>query len=424
MSNALELKKKLAKIRENTKAFRESKLGEDGMLSAEDAVIYDKMVADVQTMSTEIDRAEQQEILDSKLTTVVNRPVTAREQPTTGTIGGDKPVSGRASYEYRRAFWAQIRNPKSDYNPAIYNALSIGEDTEGGYLVPDQFERTLVSALEDYDIMRGLARRISTTSGELQIPVVATRGTATWVEEAELIPASDGSFGQVTLRAHKMATLIKISRELLADSAFPMEAFIADDFGRRLGALEEETFLLGDGDKKPMGVLNDALIGATAANATVITFDDVIKLFYALRSPYRNRASFIANEQTVMVLRTLKDKSGQYLWQPSVTQGTPQTILGRPLYVSGFMPTMAADAKALLFGDFSYYWIADRQGRTFDRLNELFSLNDQVGFKATQRVDGRLVLPEAVKVLQMGDEDDDGDDGNGDGGEGGEGGGE
>ena len=161
-----------------------------------------------------------------------------------------------------------------------------------------------------------------------------------------------------------------------------------------------------------MGVLNDALLGTTAASATAITFDDVIKLFYALRSPYRNRASFIANEQTVMVLRTLKDNSGQYLWQPSVTQGTPQTILGRPLYVSGFMPTMAAGAKAILFGDFSYYWIADRQGRTFERLNELFAQTDQVGFKATQRVDGRLVLPEAIKVLKMaGGEEDTSDQG-------------
>ena len=107
-----------------------------------------------------------------------------------------------------------------------------------------------------------------------------------------------------------------------------------------------------------------------------------------------------------MALRTLKDNSGQYLWMPSVAEGTPQKILGRPLYVSGFMPTMEAGAKTLLFGDFSYYWVADRQGRVFDRLNELFALNDQVGFKATQRVDGRLVLPEAVKVLQMGGEED------------------
>ena len=104
-----------------------------------------------------------------------------------------------------------------------------------------------------------------------------------------------------------------------------------------------------------------------------------------------------------MSLRLLKDGVGQYIWQPAVTAGTPDMLIGRPLYVSGFVPALAAGAKTLLFGDFSYYWIADRRGRTFERLNELFSITDQVGFKATQRVDGKLVLPEAIKVLKMGE---------------------
>jgi HK97 family phage major capsid protein len=110
----------------------------------------------------------------------------------------------------------------------------------------------------------------------------------------------------------------------------------------------------------------------------------------------------VANDLTIGALQKLKSNDGQYLWNPSLTAGQPDTILGRPVYVSSFMPQIAAGAKVLAFGDFSYYWIGDRTGRTFERLNELFAQTDQVGFKATQRVDGKLVLPESIQVLQMG----------------------
>jgi len=309
---------------------------------------------------------------------------------------GGAPATGRASNEYNFAFWNAMRNHM------VTNDLAVGTDTQGGYLVPVEFERTLVQALEEHNIMRQLARVIKTSNGNLQIPVVATSGTAAWVDEAGEIPTSDGSFGQVTLSAYKLATMIKVSHELLSDSAFPLESFLAQDFGRRMGTLEEEAFLVGDGVKKPTGVLNTAQIGATAAKATDITFDEVMDLYHSLKTPYRNKAVFIANDMTVKSLRKLKDGNGQYLWQPSVVAGAPDTILGRPIYVSGYMPTLAASAKAMVFGDFSYYWIADRQGRTFQRLEELFSATDQVGFKTTQRVDGILTLPEAVQVLQMG----------------------
>jgi len=399
MSGTLELREKRSKAWDEAKAYFQSNLTADGKLSKECLAAYDKMVADVEDMSQDIDRLERMDVIDRNLTAVYNTPLTARQQPTTGPIGDSRPLTGRASNEYNKAFWARLR--KDEHSPEIRNALSVGSDSEGGYLVPDEFERTLISALADFNIMRALATRIITSYGTLQIPVVATRGTASWVEEAALIPDSDGSFDQVSLHPHKMATLIKVSHELISDSAFPLETFIAKDFGRRLGALEEEAFISGDGEKKPMGVLNDALVGHTSANPTEITFDDVIKLYYSLRTPYRSRASFIANEQTIMTLRTLQDDNGQYLWQPALTHETPQTILGRPLYSSVFMPTMEAGAKTLMFGDFAYYWIADRQGIILDRLSELFALSDQIGFKATQRVDGRLVLPEAVKVMQM-----------------------
>ena len=139
----------------------------------------------------------------------------------------------------------------------------------------------------------------------------------------------------------------------------------------------------------------------TAAAADKITMDEVIDLFYSLRAPYRRNAVFIMNDATVKALRKLKDGQGQYLWQPSITAGTPDTILNRPVYTSGFMPTLATGNKTILFGDLGYYWVADREGRSFKRLNELYAPTGQVGFLASQRVDGKLILPEAVKVLKQ-----------------------
>jgi HK97 family phage major capsid protein len=132
-----------------------------------------------------------------------------------------------------------------------------------------------------------------------------------------------------------------------------------------------------------------------------ITADEVIDLVYSLKSPYRKNAVFILNDATVKVLRKLKDGQGQYLWQASLTAGTPDTLLNRPVYTSAYAPTIAAGAKTIAFGDFKYYWIADRQGRSFKRLNELYATTGQVGFLGGQRVDGKLILPEAIKVLQQ-----------------------
>ena len=131
------------------------------------------------------------------------------------------------------------------------------------------------------------------------------------------------------------------------------------------------------------------------------TFDDVMELFYSLRSPYRKKAVWVLNDSTVKALRKLKDNTGNYIWSPSVQAGVPDTILNRPYKTSSYVPEIKAGNKCMAFGDFSYYWVADRQGRSFKRLNELFAMTGQVGFLASQRLDGKLILPEAVKTLTI-----------------------
>ena len=396
MSKILELREKRAKAWDAAKAFLDTKRGCDGLISAEDTATYDKMEADVVALGKEIERLERQAAIDTELGRATSNPIT--NTPTRGA----EEKTGRASADYKRAFWNVMRLQKPKYD--VIDALQIGTDTEGGYLVPDEFERTLIQALEEENIFRKLANVITTSSGDRKIPVVATKGTASWIDEEGSIPESDDSFGQVSIGAYKLGTMIKVSEELLNDSVFNLESYITKEYGRRIGNKEEEAFFTGNGTGKPTGILaasNGAQVGITAAGAAAITIDEVLDLFYSLKAPYRNKAVFVMNDATVKAIRKLKDGQGQYLWQPSLQAGTPDTILNRPLQTSVYVPVMSAAAKTVVFGDFSYYWVADRQGRVFKRLNELYAATGQVGFIATQRVDGKLILPEAIKVLQQ-----------------------
>ena len=399
MSKILELREKRAKAWDAAKAFLDTKRGGDGLLTAEDTSTYDKMEADVVALGKEIERLERQSVIDAELSKATSNPIT--NTPSKGT----EEKTGRASAEYKRSFWNAMRTRAGEgLDPVVRNALQIGTDTEGGYLVPDEFERNLVEALEEENIFRRLANVITTASGDRKIPVVASKGTASWIDEEGAIPESDDSFGQVSVGAYKLGTLIKVSEELLNDSVFNLESYISREFARRIGNKEEESFFAGDGSGKPTGILaatGGAQLGVTTTGATAITLDEVLDLFYSLKAPYRNKAVFVMNDSTVKAIRKLKDSQGQYLWQPSIQAGTPDTILNRPLYTSAYVPAIAAAAKTIAFGDFSYYWVADRQGRVFKRLNELYAATGQVGFIATQRVDGKLILPEAVKVLQQ-----------------------
>lgn len=395
----LELREKRAKAWEAAKAFLDSHRKENGVLSAEDDAAYTKMEQEITDLGKEIARLERQEALDAELNRPVNRPLTGKPGGRADADDGEDKT-GRASDDYRKNFWNAMRSKAP--MPAVTNALQVGTDSEGGYLVPDEYERTLVEALEEENIFRQMAKVIKTSSGDRKIPVVASKGTASWIDEEGAYPESDDSFGQVSIGAYKLGTMIKVSEELLNDSVFDLQSYISREFARRIGAKEEEAFFTGDGKGKPLGVLaatGGAETGVTAASATAVTADELMDLYYSLKSPYRKKSVWVLNDSTIKAIRKLKDNNGQYLWQPSLTAGTPDMILGRPIKTSAYMPAIAAGAKTIAFGDFSYYWIADRQGRSFKRLNELFAATGQVGFLASQRVDGKMILAEAVKVL-------------------------
>ena len=378
--------------------FLDTHKNSNGALSVEDDATYSKMEKEFDELTASITRAQRRANMEMEMNKPVNAPITAKPMVMTE----QEENTGRGSKAYKKNFWNAMR--RKQMTPEMSNALQIGTDSEGGFLVPDEYETTLVEALEEENIFRKLAHVISTSSGDRKIPVVASKGSASWVDEEGTIPDSDDAFSQVSIGAYKLGTLIKVSNELLNDNVFNLESYISKEFARRIGAKEEDAFFNGNGTGKPVGIFNatgGAEVGVTAASATVITADEIIDLFYSLKAPYRKKAVWILNDATIKTIRKLKDNNGNYLWQPALTAGTPDTILGRPVYTSSYVPTIAAGAKTIAFGDFSYYWIADRAGRNFKKLSELYAANDQTGFVATQRVDGKLILPEAIKVLKM-----------------------
>ena len=396
MNKILELRSKRNTLWEQTKSFLEEHRGVNDLVSAADIEQYDKMTADVMALTAEIKRLEDQMALDAQMSAPTTSPVLMKP------MSRKEKVKATATDEYSSAFWDMMRG--NGHLMEVRNALSVGENEEGGYTVPDEFERRLVKGLEENNIFRQMAHVIRTSSGTRKIPIANDTMEASWIDEGEPIPETDTKFAQTTLSAYKMGALVKVSNELLNDSAFDIAAYIAERFGKTMGLTEEKAFITGSGDKQPTGILNDtvgAQLGVTAASANTVTFDEIFQLYYSLKSPYRAKAAFLCNEELLLQLMMLKDGNDNYIWKPSLDIAKPDTILGRPVYTSGFMPGVEAGKKVMTFGDYSYYWVADRASRAFKRLNELYAVTDQVGFVTTQRVDGKLILPEAVKVLKM-----------------------
>ena len=384
----LELREKRNKAWEAAKAFLESRRTEKGTLTAEDDATYTQMEQEINDLGKEIARLERQEALEAELNRPVNQPLTNKP----GSGRGEEPKSGRASDEYRKAMLDAFR---SNFK-RVSNILQEGVDADGGYLVPEEYDRRLIDTLSEENIRRRLAT-IITTSGEHKINIAATKPAASWIEEGGALTFGDATFSQILLDAHKLHVAIKVTEELLYDNAFNLEGYILDQFGKALGNAEEDAFLNGDGTGKPLGLFAATGGGTVAGTLTAaIKSDDMLDLVYALKRPYRKKASFIMNDKTLSSLRKLKDNNGAYIWQPSYQAGEPDRVLGYAVHTSAYAPE-----DAIAFGDYKYYNIGDRGTRSFSELRELFAGNGMIGYVAKERVDGKLILPEAVQILKL-----------------------
>lgn len=383
-----ELIEKRAKVWETAKSFVDTHEDKNGLLSAEDTATYNKMEKEIEDLTSAIDRQRRAEQREADLSKPLNSPLTSRPYKETQT----EKKSGRATDEYKNAMLSAMRSNFRN----ISNVLQEGVDSDGGYLVPEEYDSRLIDVLEEENIMRSLATTI-TTSGQHKINIAATKPAAAWIEEGGALSFGDATFDQIYLDAYKLHVAIKVTEELLYDNAFNLENYIITQFGKALGNAEEDAFLNGDGKGKPIGIFDSKGGGNVLGTLTAaIKSDDILDLVYGLKRPYRKSSSFIMNDSTLALLRKLKDNNGAYIWQPSYKENEPDRVLGYAVNTSPYAPT-----NAIAFGDYSYYNIGDRGSRSFAELRELFAGNGMVGFVAKERVDGKLILPEAVQILKL-----------------------
>lgn len=388
MSKILEMRENRKKAWEAAKAFVETKRDKDGLLSEEDAKTYAEMEKKVQAYAAEIERMEQMEAMEAEMNRPVNTPIVTK--PVSDKQMPEK--KGRAADAYKAAMLDALRSGFK----RVSNVLQEGVDTDGGYLVPEEYDNRLIDVLDEENIMRKLGTRI-TTSGEHKINIAATKPAASWIEEGGALSFGDATFDQILMDAHKLHVAIKVTEELLYDNAFGLENYIITQFGKALANAEEDAFLNGDGVGKPLGLFAASGGGQIAETLTAaIKADDIINLVYALKRPYRKNASFIMNDKNIAAIRKLKDNNGAYIWQPSAQAGEPDRLFGYPVHTSAYAPE-----DAIAFGDYKYYNIGDRGTRSFKQLTELFAGNGMIGYVAKERVDGKLILPEAVQILKL-----------------------
>ena len=364
----------------------------DGTLTAEDKAVYDEMLKKAKGYKDAIDLQNGLEGLKNEMGQPTTKPIVTTPEKTDGKVG-------RASDSYKKVFEDYLRGVTS--NKEIRNALQEGTNSEGGYLVPEEFENRVIDKLKELNVFRRYANVIRTNSKHA-IPVEASAGVAAWIAEEGQYQGTDPAFGQVVLDAYKVGQMIKVSDELLAATQFALEGYLAEQLASAIAAAEEAAFCTGNGSGKPTGIFTAATgdPAVTTAAADKITADEILDLIYSLKAPYRRNARFYLNDSTIKVIRKLKDGTGNYIWQPALMEGQPDRLCGYPVEATQ-APVIAAGALVIAFGDLGYYWIADRTDMDIRRLNELYAENGQVGFRGSRRVDGKLVQTEAVKLLKM-----------------------
>lgn len=363
---------------------------------------FDKVQGEIRTFEMDARIAQREKDLDEGRG--------GRYSPTRLNLEEDKGEHFSKRSSYKDAFFgAYARMGRNNLGPDRMAALQEGTDSEGGYIVPEEFETRLFELMQEMDPVRQLATVITTRS-DRNIPLETDDGDFAYIAEEGSYTEDDPAFGRVVLSAFKSGGIVKVSEELLQDAFFNLETYLLGLASRRFNRLEETNFAGGNGSSKPLGLFATTAVGGVSvtgyqgavSGTAVITGDDLIETFHALGRSYRANASWLTSDAMVKMIRKLKDGENNYIWQPGLQAGQPDRIFNRPVYVSEGATAPAAAAKSIIFGDISYYYIGDRLGMTMQRLGELFAATGQVGFKFTKRNDGRLVDPNAITFFQHG----------------------
>jgi HK97 family phage major capsid protein len=293
---------------------------------------------------------------------------------------------------------------RSLWSPEM-KALTTDNDQQSGYLVLPEMINEIIKGIVEFSPVRELARVRPTTAKSVKQPVRKGVAKAVWTSErATRNETQAPKYGMEEIPTHEFYSLIPVSRQDLDDSAFNLESELNMEMQEQFGVAEGETFILGSGVGEPEGLLTNAEIEAiVSGNASDITADSLIDLFFALKDGYARNATWLLRRSSLKQIRKFKDGQGQYLWQPGIAgTATPATILDRAYREALDMPEVAANATPILFGDFRRgYLIVDRQQITMQKLIELYALQGQIGFMAYKRVGGQVILPEAIKKLKV-----------------------
>lgn len=272
---------------------------------------------------------------------------------------------------------------------------AVSSDTSSmGYTIPEEMYGEIVRKLYDYGTVLDLATVVQTDT-TMDIPVDGTAPTAYWIAEGGNFTDSSPTVSRVQLGAHKLGALIKVSEELLQDSAFDVESYVMSLTAEAMGVEMETQFVLGTMSNKPAGIVPNATQALTSSTTGSFTYADVLTLYTEVKEAYARRAEFLTNRKALGTIMGLTDGAGHLIFQPAYSAGEPDRLLGRPIHSSGAVP----DASPLLFGDFKRYIIGLRGRMYMQRLNERYAETGQVGFRVWQRVDGKLTLAEAMKKL-------------------------
>ena len=365
--------------------------------TAEENEKYLKMESDANAIKAEVDGYTRAQVLaaaedDNKK----NRDGNAIRP----AVDDGRDKGPRATAEYKKNFRQWLRGGDARTPLEITNTLTKGTGTQVGYLVPTDYETSIRMKVYPLNVMRQLATVVQLDSDRV-IPVEGNLPTFGWIDELGTYPKTDLTVGRATLSAYKIGGIVQASEEVLADAFLDLGAYIADRSKVSIAMTEEAAYVAGDGNKKPTGIVGSATLGVTTASPTAVTADEIISLIHSLPVQYRTNGKLLVSDAWVLLVRKLKDTTGQYVWQPGLQTGVPDRILATPVYVSNYLAAPAATVTAALYGDFSYYQIVDRAGIEIKRLEELYAETGQIGFKLNARTDGKLLNSAAVVSMVM-----------------------
>jgi HK97 family phage major capsid protein len=336
--------------------------------------------------------------LDPKLQDRLDKLEAKLNRPGTGA----DDVKAAVALE-KKAFEGFLRRGRESLNADEVKTLRMSDDTQGGYLAQEEFVAQVDKNIVQFSPVRQAARVGQTGSSSVIIPRRTGRPTASWVGDIETRTETESTYGQAEVPIDEMACYVDVSNKLIEDAAVDIGAEIAFDISEEFGRAEGQSFVSGNGTKKPLGFMSDTNVNYTpGGDASLIKPDGLIDLYYALAPFYRQRGVFMCNGTTLAAIRKLKDSQNRYLWEPSLVVGSPETILGRPVVEAVDMPDIASNAFPVVFGDFSSgFRIYDRVGLSILRDPFTQALGGLTRFHARRRVGARVVRAEALRTLKI-----------------------